>query len=162
RRADAALCRTGWWERWRQPDPGQGRRHRPCLTRPRARGGGRAGARRLAAQLAGRPMVARGRAPTRSQEVIYLDPDDDLGTIRAKLESSAAEELYLAIPKRAASLRTPLEFRILARIAHELSTDVTIVSADGGRRHLARQEGLRARRGLGGVRHLPQHPRMGP
>ena len=107
-------------------------------------------------------MVARGRAPTRSQEVIYLDPDDDLGTIRAKLESSSAEELYLAIPKRVASLRTPLEFRILARIAHELSSDVTIISAEAGRRHLARQEGLRARRGLAGLRHLSGAGAMTP
>src|SRR5215212_108206 len=101
-------------------------------------------------------MVAKGQIPSRSQELIFLDIDDDLGTIRAKLESSPAEEIFLVVPRRAATLRTPLEYRILARMAHELSTDVTIVAADAGRRLLARQEGLRTRRGYSGVRHLAE------
>ena len=85
-------------------------------------------------------------ASARSQELIFLDPDDDLGTVRAKLESSPAEDVFLVVPRRAATLRTPLEYRILARLADELSTDVTVVSADAGRRQLAHQEGLRTRR----------------
>jgi hypothetical protein len=99
-------------------------------------------------------MVAKGESPAPSQELIFLDPDDDLGTIRAKLESSSAEEVFLVVPRRAATLRTPLEYRILARMAHELSTDVVIVSTDAGRRYLARQEGLRSRRGYGNLRLL--------
>jgi hypothetical protein len=97
-----------------------------------------------------------GGAPARSQELIFLDPDDDLGTVRAKLESSPADDVFLVVPRRAATLRTPLEYRILARLAHELSTDVTVVSADAGRRQLAQQEGLRTRRGYTGVRHLAE------
>jgi hypothetical protein len=94
--------------------------------------------------------------PARSQELIFLDPDDDLGTVRAKLESSPADDVFLVVPRHAATLRTPLEYRILARLAHELSTDVTVVSADAGRRQLAHQEGLRTRRGYAGVRHLAE------
>jgi hypothetical protein len=101
-------------------------------------------------------MLRKRQRPRLSQELIFLDPDDDLGTIRAKLESSPAEEIYLVVPQRASTLRTPLEYRILARMAHELSTDVTVVSTDSGRRYLARQEGLRVRRGYGGVRHLAE------
>ena len=98
----------------------------------------------------------RKHTPLRSQELIFLDSDDDLGTVRAKLESSPADEIFLVVPRRAATLRTPLEYRILARMAHELSTDVTIVSGDGNRRHLARQEGFRTRRSYHGVRHLAE------
>ena len=98
----------------------------------------------------------RRQAPARSQELIFLDTDDDLGTVRAKLESSPADEIFLVVPRRAATLRTPLEYRILARMAHELSTDVAIVSGDGNRRHLARQEGFRTRRSYRGVRHLAE------
>src|SRR4051812_823080 len=97
-----------------------------------------------------------GSAPGRSQELIFLDPDDDLGTVRAKLESSPADDVFLVVPRRASTLRTPLEYRILARLAHELSTDVTVVSTDAGRRQLARQEGLRTRRGYAGVQHLAE------
>ena len=98
----------------------------------------------------------RRQAPARSQELIFLDIDDDLGTVRAKLESSPADEIFLVVPRRAATLRTPLEYRILARMAHELSTDVTIVSGDANRRYLARQEGFRTRRSYRGVRHLAE------
>jgi Baseplate J-like protein len=96
--------------------------------------------------------------PAATQEVIYLDPDDDLGTVRAKLESTAADELYLVIPRRASILRTPLEFRILARLAHDLSSETIIVSGDSGRRALARQEGLRTKRSVRSLRHLSRPP----
>ncbi len=96
--------------------------------------------------------------PPATQEVIFLDPDDDLGTVRAKLESTAADEVYLVIPKRSSILRSPLEFRILARLTHELSSETIIVTSDGGRRSLARQEGLRTKRSVRSLSHLSRPP----
>jgi len=90
--------------------------------------------------------------------VIFLDLDDDLGTVRAKLESSAADEVYVVIPRRSPILRTPLEFRILARLTHQLSSETIIVTGDGGRRALARQEGLRTKRSVRSLRHLSRPP----
>jgi len=90
--------------------------------------------------------------------VIFLDLDDDLGTVRAKLESSAADEVYLVIPRRSPILRTPLEFRILARLTHQLSSETIIVTGDGSRRSLARQEGLRTKRSVRSLRHLSRPP----
>lgn len=104
----------------------------------------------------------RAKAIPRSQELIFLDADDDLGTIRSKLESSSAEEIYLVIPRRSSVLRTPLEFRILARIANEMSSETVLVTEDPSRRRLAHQEGFRTRRGLRTLKHLmlapDQHP----
>lgn len=96
--------------------------------------------------------------PAAAQEVIFLDLDDDLGTVRAKLESSSADEVYLIIPRRSPILRTPLEFRILARLTHQLSSETIIVTGDGGRRSLARQEGLRTRRSVRSLSHLSRPP----
>lgn len=96
------------------------------------------------------------KAPARTQELIFLDSDDDLGTVRSKLESSPADEIFLVVPRKAMTLRTPLEYRILARMAHELSGEVIIVSPDAMRRQMARQEGLRIRRGYRGVRRLAE------
>jgi hypothetical protein len=90
--------------------------------------------------------------------VIFLDLDDDLGTVRAKLESSSADEVYLVIPKRSPILRTPLEFRIMARLTHQLSSETIIVTGDGNRRSLAKQEGLRTRRSIRSLRHLSRPP----
>src|SRR3981081_4687396 len=90
----------------------------------------------------------RAKIAPRSQELVFLDADDDLGTIRSKLESSSAEEIYLVSPRRSSVLRTPLEFRILARIANEMSSETVLVTEDPARRRLANQEGFRTRRGL--------------
>jgi hypothetical protein len=90
--------------------------------------------------------------------VIFLDLDDDLGTVRAKLESSSADQVYVVIPRRSPILRTPLEFRILARLTHQLSSETIIVTSDGGRRSLARQEGLRTRRSVRSLSHLSRPP----
>ena len=104
-----------------------------------------------------RPQVA-----PRSQELVFLDADDDLGTIRSKLEASSAEEIYLVIPRRSSVLRTPLEFRILARIANELSSETILVTNDPSRRRLANQEGFRTRRGLRTLKHLMLGPDQSP
>jgi hypothetical protein len=104
------------------------------------------------------------RAPVapRSQELVFLDADDDLGTIRSKLESSSAEEIFLVIPRRSSVLRTPLEFRILARIANEMSSETVLVTDDPSRRRLANQEGFRTRRGLRTLKHLMLGPDQSP
>jgi hypothetical protein len=104
----------------------------------------------------------RAKAVPRSQELVFLDADDDLGTIRSKLEASSAEEIYLVIPRRSSVLRTPLEFRILARIANEMSSETVLVTEDPSRRRLAHQEGFRTRRGLRTLRHLMLAPDQGP
>jgi hypothetical protein len=104
-----------------------------------------------------RPQIA-----PRSQELVFLDADDDLGTIRSKLESSSAEEIYLVIPRRSSVLRTPLEFRILARIANEMSSETVLVTDDPARRRLANQEGFRTRRGLRTLQHLMLGPEQRP
>lgn len=93
-------------------------------------------------------------SPPASQELIFLDPDDDLATVRAKLESSVADEIYVVVPRNASILRTPLEFRILGRLAGELSSETVIVSPDAHRRFLARQEGFRTKTSLHQLRHL--------
>ncbi len=104
----------------------------------------------------------RAKVVPRSQELVFLDADDDLGTIRSKLESSSAEEIYLVIPQRSSVLRTPLEFRMLARIANEMSSETVLVTGDPSRRRLAHQEGFRTRRGLRTLKHLLLAPDQRP
>src|SRR5919108_4536095 len=107
-------------------------------------------------------LFRRARVVPRSQELVFLDADDDLGTIRSKLESSSAEEIFLVIPRRSSVLKTPLEFRILARIANEMSSETILVTEDPSRRRLAHQEGFRTRRSLRTLRHLMLGPEQRP
>src|SRR4051794_37956284 len=104
----------------------------------------------------------RTKAVPRSQELVFLDADDDLGTIRSKLEASSAEEIYLVIPRRSSVLRTPLEYRILARIANEMSSETVLVTEDPSRRRLAHQEGFRTKRSLRTLKHLMLAPDQRP
>src|SRR5499427_4330754 len=104
----------------------------------------------------------RTQVVPRSQELVFLDADDALGTIRSKLESSSAEEIFLVIPRRSSVLRTPLEFRLLARIANEMSSETILVTDDPSRRRLANQEGFRTRRGLRTLKHLMLGPDQNP
>jgi hypothetical protein len=55
-----------------------------------------------------------------------------------------------------------LEFRILARIANEMSSETVLVTEDPSRRRLANQEGFRTRRGLRTLRHLMIGPDQRP
>jgi Baseplate J-like protein len=104
----------------------------------------------------------RARIAPRSQELVFLDADDDLGTIRSKLEASSSEEIFLVIPRRSSVMRTPLEFRILARIANEMSSETVLVTGDPARRRLANQEGFRTLRGLRTLKHLMLAPDRRP
>src|SRR5919198_1706207 len=107
-------------------------------------------------------MLGRPKVPARSQDLVFLDPDDDLGAIRSKLDSSSAEEVYLVIPRKSSVLRTPLDYRILARIANELPSETIIVTGDGNRRRLAQQEGFRTKRSLRTLKHLMLGPDQQP
>lgn len=98
--------------------------------------------------------------PSPSQELIYLDPDDDLATVRAKLESCSADEIYVVVPRGVAILRTPLEFRVLARLAGEIGSEIILVSPDASRRRLAANEGFQTRRSPGKLR-LPGGEQVG-
>lgn len=105
-------------------------------------------------------MARQGTAVAHSPDLVLVDPEDDLASVRGKLEQVSGETVFLTIPVGVPALRSPLEFRILARLAHELATDVIVVTADGERRRLARQEGFRTRSSVRSVRELigPRRP----
>jgi hypothetical protein len=89
-----------------------------------------------------------------TQDIIIADRHDDLGSLRAKLESTEAVEVFLVLPRDAGVLRSVLDFRVLARMLQSLASDVVIVTGDGERRRRARMAGLRTRRSLRGLLHL--------
>ncbi|HLI28202.1 MAG TPA: hypothetical protein VKZ60_14100 [Chloroflexota bacterium] len=89
-----------------------------------------------------------------STAAVVADPADDLGSLRSKLERTVAARVYLVLPREAQVLRTPLEFRVLARLAALLASEIVIVAGDGRRRRLAREAGFATQRGLGNIRHL--------
>ena len=77
------------------------------------------------------------------ETIIEVDRDDDLTSVRSKLESSSLPRAVIIIPSDAKTLREGLEFRVLRRLQRELGLDVVIVSPAMDRRGLARENGFR-------------------
>ncbi|HEX9016345.1 MAG TPA: hypothetical protein VF960_10175, partial [Chloroflexota bacterium] len=76
------------------------------------------------------------------ESIIEVDLDDDLTSVRSKLESSPLPRAVVVVPPRAKTLREGLEFRVLRRLQRELGLDVVVVSADMNRRGMARENGF--------------------
>jgi hypothetical protein len=73
---------------------------------------------------------------------LTVGADDDMATLHARLERAANRRLTLAIAPEARVLQRPLDYRVLRRLAEELSLDVSIATDDGHRRRLAREFGF--------------------
>ncbi len=77
------------------------------------------------------------------ETVVEVDRDDDLTSLRSKLESTRLPRVVLVIPGNVKALRDGLEFRVLRRLQRELGLDLIIVSDDLNRRGYARENGFR-------------------
>lgn len=76
------------------------------------------------------------------ETIIEVDRDDDLTSVRSKMESSRLPRAVIIIPPDSKTLREGLEYRVLRRLQRELGLDVVIVSPDMNRRGLARENGF--------------------
>ncbi len=96
-------------------------------------------------------LEARQRRLTRTPkrgEVVRLDPRDDLGSVRVRLEQTTQSPVYLVVPPGLPCLRNELGIRLLYRQARALGRELIIVSRDPTVRELARENGFRVRRSL--------------
>jgi hypothetical protein len=62
------------------------------------------------------------------QQIIYLEVDDDITTIRNRLEWAQAPRVLLVVPRGCPALHQPLDFRLLRRQADALGIEVALVS----------------------------------
>ncbi len=77
-----------------------------------------------------------------------LDPRDDLGSVRVRLEQTTRNPVYLVVPPGLRCLRNELGIRLLYRQAKALGRELIIVSRDPTIRELAQESGFRVRRSL--------------
>ncbi|MDY7039939.1 MAG: baseplate J/gp47 family protein [Chloroflexota bacterium] len=64
------------------------------------------------------------------QQIIYLEVDDDITTIRNRLEWAQAPRVLLVIPRDCKSLHRALDFKLLRRHVDALGIEVALVSKD--------------------------------
>jgi hypothetical protein len=76
------------------------------------------------------------------QQVIYLQPEDDMPAISHLLEGAQARRVLLVLPKGLVTLRNPVNARLLRRQAADLALDVALVTRDSRTRQTAQDEGV--------------------
>lgn len=77
-------------------------------------------------------------------EVIYLEADDDIITLRDRLEWADGKRVLVVLPKGSQALATPVAVKLLRRHAESLSKEVAVVAPDGETRRLLQAEGIPA------------------
>ncbi|MGI5836816.1 MAG: hypothetical protein ACOX87_10080 [Chloroflexota bacterium] len=83
-----------------------------------------------------------GHGPTQ-EAVIQVETDDDLTSIRSKLESVRVPRAVVVIPSNSKVLKDGVEYRVLRRLQRDLGLDFVIISNDLRRRALATENGFR-------------------
>src|SRR5215472_2669277 len=63
------------------------------------------------------------------EQPIYISPDDDVTTVRERLEKIPSRKITLVIPSQT-QLRSHVAWKLLYARARELNKEVTIVSTD--------------------------------
>ncbi|RLC82945.1 MAG: hypothetical protein DRI61_00785 [Chloroflexi bacterium] len=75
-------------------------------------------------------------------QVIYLELDEDIISIRDRLDWVKAQRVILVIPKGNKALTNPIHMKLLLRKARDLALEVALVTRDALVRRLAREVGI--------------------
>ncbi len=76
------------------------------------------------------------------EQIIYLDPNDELTTVREKIEEIRARRITMVVPQQT-QLRSNVGWRLLHARARELGKDVQVISPDRQVRAVAKAAGFR-------------------
>lgn len=76
------------------------------------------------------------------EDILYLEPDEEITSVIDKLRGSKAKELRLVVPRGATLLQSVINLKLLAKEASSIGKVIAIVTADKIGRNLAAQVGL--------------------
>lgn len=85
-------------------------------------------------------------------QVVFLDANDDVASIRAKLTTIPGNQAAIVVPLENRSLRSPVAARLVARMAEDMALDLAVVSGDVAVRRLISDEGLLVFRTVNGYK----------
>lgn len=75
-------------------------------------------------------------------EILYLEPDEEITSVIDKIKNAKSGRLGLVVPREATLLQSVVNLRLLEREAASLSKEIAIVTTDKIGRNLAAQVGL--------------------
>ncbi len=74
-----------------------------------------------------------------TEQIMYLEDNDDIASIRDRLDWARAERVLLIVPSRCRALTNAINLKLLQRHAANLALDVALVSRKRGIRKLSRE-----------------------
>jgi hypothetical protein len=94
-----------------------------------------------------------------SKDTIYIDVDDEITGIIDKIENSEHKVVALVLPKRAASLQSIVNMKLLKRSADTAGKNVVLITSEAALLPLAGAAGLHVAKNLQSVPEVPDSPR---
>jgi hypothetical protein len=101
-------------------------------------------------------MSAKATPP--SKDVIYVDVDDEITSIIDKVDNSEHKVVALVLPKRAASLQSIVNMKLLKRSADTASKNVVLITSEHALLPLAGAAGLHVAKNLQTAPEIPEAP----
>jgi hypothetical protein len=96
--------------------------------------------------------------PKPSKDVIYVDVDDEITSIIDKLENSGQKVVALVLPKRAASLQSIVNMKLLKRSADNAGKNLVLITSEQALLPLAGAAGLHVAKNLQSKPDIPAAP----
>ncbi len=93
-----------------------------------------------------------------SKDTIYLDVDDEVTSIIDKVESASQKVVALVLPKRATSLQSIVNMRLLKRSADNAGKNVVLITSEAALMPLAGVAGLHVAKSLQSKPVIPPSP----
>lgn len=101
-------------------------------------------------------MSAKAALP--SKDVVYIDVDDEITSIIDKVDNSAGKVVALVLPKRAASLQSTVNMKLLKRSADTAGKNVVLITSEQALMPLAGAAGLHVAKNLQSAPEIPDAP----
>jgi hypothetical protein len=101
-------------------------------------------------------MSAKAAPP--SKDVVYVDVDDEITSIIDKVDNSASKVVALVLPKRAASLQSIVNMKLLKRSADTGGKSVVLITSEHALMPLAGAAGLHVAKNLQSAPEVPEAP----
>jgi len=76
------------------------------------------------------------------EEIIYLEPDEEITSVIDKMKQAKSNRLALVVPREATILQSIVNLKLLAREAANSGKEISLITADKIGRNLAAQIGL--------------------
>jgi hypothetical protein len=96
--------------------------------------------------------------PKPTKDTIYIDVDDEITSIIDKVENSAHKVVALVLPKRAASLQSIVNMKLLKRSADGAGKNIVLITSEAALIPLAGAAGLHVAKNLQSAPEVPDAP----